>query len=90
MKISDRAKEVLKWEKVTNKTLEEKTGISRDTWSAMRNGRIRINEDHLEAINNLWPKYSYWIMTGEELPEAGQISPMTEQIRLDSIKEGRA
>ncbi len=83
MKISDRAKEILKWEKMTNRTLEEKTGISRDTWSAMRNGKIRTNEDHLEAINNLWPKYSYWIMTGYELPEAGQISPETEQTRIN-------
>ncbi len=37
-----------------------------------------------EALAKLWPEYGYWLATGEELPEAGQISPMTkrEQKRL--------
>lgn len=32
-----------------------------------------------EAIGKAWPEYRLWIAYGDELPEAGQISPMTKK-----------
>jgi hypothetical protein len=35
--------------------------------------------EELEALGRLWPEYAYWLITGSEIPEAGQISPMTNK-----------
>lgn len=34
---------------------------------------------YIEAINEEWSEYGYWLGTGKTLPEAGQISPEIEQ-----------
>jgi hypothetical protein len=34
----------------------------------------------IQALAKIWPEYSLWLATGEEIPEAGQISPLTKQI----------
>ena len=38
----------------------------------------------MEAIAREWPQYSYWLLTGETIPEQGQISPEIERARRDS------
>jgi transcriptional regulator with XRE-family HTH domain len=63
----------------TNDELEEKTGISSGKWANLRTRKQRANEDHITAICKIYPEYAYWITTGKELPESGQISPMTKQ-----------
>lgn len=40
--------------------------------------------DVLEAICKKWPKYSLWLMTGNEMPEAGQVSPKNEKDGLNN------
>ena len=45
--------------------------------------------DVLEAIAREWPQYSYWLLTGETMPEQGQISPEIERARRDSPGEER-
>ncbi len=40
--------------------------------------------DVLEAIAREWPQYSYWLLTGETMPEQGHISPEIERARKDS------
>lgn len=57
------------------KQLEEATGLDRNIWISLRYGRQRVNEDHIEAVRKLWPQFSYWLISGETIPEAGQISP---------------
>ena len=88
MKLNERLKKVLDNSGLSNPKLEEKTGIKRENWSALRNGRTRVNEDHIEAINNLWPEYAFWITTGNTIPEAGQISPELEEQRQKLRKAG--
>lgn len=68
--------------------LEEKTGISYYKWGNLRTKKQRVNEDHLEAVNKIWPEYSYWVMTGKTLPEAGQISPELEEQRRKLNRAG--
>lgn len=77
--INERFNEVLNYEGLQNPILERKTGIKRTIWANIRNKKSRVNEDVLEAVIRLYPKYAYWIATGETLPEAGQISPEIEQ-----------
>ncbi|MAD46504.1 MAG: hypothetical protein CMI02_03080 [Oceanospirillaceae bacterium] len=64
--------------------LEERTGIKRKRWATVKAGSVEMRAAETEALAKLWPEYGYWLATGEELPEAGQISPMTkrEQKRL--------
>ena len=60
--------------------LEELTGISRYTWSNLKNpAKSReIKEEEITAIGKVFPEYRWWVLTGEEMPEVGQISPMTK------------
>lgn len=62
------------------KDLEDKTGIDRNNWYSLKNGRRRANEDDIKEMVKIFPQYAYWITTGEILPEAGQISPEYEEL----------
>jgi len=79
--INSRTLLVLDKSMLSNPALEAKTGIKSTTWANVRLKKIRINEEHLEAIIALWPEYAYWITTGKTMPEAGQISPELEETR---------
>lgn len=77
--INSRTLLVLDDSMLSNPALEAKTGIKSTTWANVRLKKIRINEEHLEAIIKLFPEYAYWITTGKTMPEAGQISPEIEE-----------
>lgn len=38
-----------------------------------------MKASEVEALTTVWPEYAYWLATGHELPETGQISPMTKK-----------
>jgi len=74
---------------VTSKEMEKLTGIDRDKWNAVRAKRRRVNEDDIEAFNEAFPQFAYWLTTGKTIPEAGQISPEMEKARSEnSLKIG--
>lgn len=62
--------------------LEERTGIDAKRWHTIKQRKI-MRTSELDAITELWPEYSYWLATGKELPEAGQISPMTRKTQRE-------
>jgi len=65
------------------------TGIDRYKWGNIRGRKQKVNEDYLEALNQAFPQFSYWIMTGQTIPEAGQISPEMDKARSEnSLKTG--
>ena len=77
--IKERLIEILKHEEIKNPKLEEQTGISRYTRQNIRNKPEReIKEEEIDAIANLFKEYRFWLISGEEMPEAGQVSPMTK------------
>ena len=61
--------------------IENLTGISQYKWGNLLTGKQRVNEDHINALQKLWPQYTYWLVTGDTIPEAGQISPDLEDVR---------
>jgi len=65
--INSRFNYLLDYMGLSNPVLERHTGIKSTIWANVRNGKSRVNEDHLEAINKMWPQYSYWITTGQTL-----------------------
>ena len=78
MELTERIKEIEKTEQLTREDLARKIGL---TYTRLRNlvgGQTKFRMDDLEAIANKFPEYEYWIYTGKELPESGQISPMTK------------
>lgn len=67
---------------LTAKKLEELTGIDREKWYALRNGKRRVNGDDIEAILSITPEYALWLVTGNIAPESGQKSPNYEEADL--------
>ncbi len=43
------------------------------------NKRARLSMNEVEALIDVWPDYAYWLVTGKELPESGQVSPLTKK-----------
>jgi hypothetical protein len=81
MDIRDRLNKLIDHKGITPTELVEKTGIDRMKWANLKRLRVRAQQEHIEAIVDLWPEYAYWITTGKTLPEAGQISPELEETR---------
>ncbi|GHD43478.1 hypothetical protein SAMN05216429_102238 [Marinobacter persicus] len=87
--IRDRIIEIFDTLDLTSKKMEELTGIDRYKWGNIRGRKQKVNEDYLEALNQVFPQLSYWIMTGKTIPEVGQISPEMEKARSEnSLKIG--
>ena len=87
--IRDRIIEIFDVLDLTSKRMEELTGIDRYKWGNIRGRKQKVNEDYLEALNQAFPQFSYWIMTGQTIPKAGQISPEMEKARsTNSLKTG--
>ena len=65
-------------ERMTAPWLEEKTGIEATRWRNIKQRKV-MRTSELDAVLSLFPEYALWITTGKEIPEAGQISPMTKK-----------
>ncbi|MFL0807207.1 MAG: hypothetical protein K6L60_07965 [Oceanobacter sp.] len=79
MSVLERLKTILDLEKVSKRELSERTNIKESRWITVLAKRGRISGDEIEALAVVWPEYAYWLTTGLELPEAGQISPLTKK-----------
>lgn len=66
----------------------EKCGIKKGTLENIEMGRQRTTEELILAIGKNWPEYSYWLITGKTIPEAGQISPELDEAREKLQKVG--
>lgn len=76
MNIVDRMRILKTIEKLSYEKLSNMTGIDKRRIENIFSGtEIRANE--IEMIGKTFPDYKHWIAFGEEIPEAGQISPMT-------------
>ncbi|MCW8156577.1 XRE family transcriptional regulator [Stutzerimonas stutzeri] len=78
--IKERVITVLKHSGLKMPQLEEMTGISRYTWSNLKNpAKSReIKAEEIEAIVKLYPQFALWIVSGRVHPECGQTSPEYE------------
>ncbi|EJB8392764.1 hypothetical protein MUB13_11095 [Pseudomonas aeruginosa] len=70
------------------RTLIDKAGIDRlvrhgdishSRWQSVRYKDIRMSTEELEVLQSLFPQYRLWLISGEVLPEAGQLSPEFEE-----------
>lgn len=83
--IKERVITILSWSDIRLPKLEEMTGISRYTWSNLKNpSKTReIKEEEILAIAKVFPQFRWWLLTGEVMPEAGQISPGYEDAQRE-------
>lgn len=79
--IKQRVIAILAWSDVRLPKLEELTGISRYTWSNLKNpSKSReIKEEEILAIAKVFPQFRWWLLTGEVMPDIGQTSPEYEE-----------
>lgn len=80
---NDRFIQWMDLEKIKTPFLEERTGIKADRWRNIKNGKTELRASEIQALKAICPEYCYWLATGEEIPEAGQISPMTRKAQRD-------
>ncbi|WP_261843494.1 hypothetical protein [Aliamphritea ceti] len=64
------------------------TGISKDTIKQFYHGKQKLNNEQIGKIHEAFPKYVYWLATGKTIPEAGQISPETEDVADSYVETG--
>lgn len=75
--IVDRFALIVQLEQIKMPWLQEQTGISSGRWHKVKTLQNAMRTSDLEALNKVWPQYAHWLSTGNELPEVGQISPIT-------------
>lgn len=86
----ERIREIRESQDMGRQQFADITGIAKKTIENTEAGRQRATEQALAAIAKQWPQYALWLLTGEERPELGQISPATEKIRTDLDRAGNA
>jgi transcriptional regulator with XRE-family HTH domain len=85
--IGERIEKLRKFKGLSRRKLELLTGIADYTWQSVEMGKQIPNEAHIEALSKIWSEYKYWLVFGETMPEAGQISPELEETR-QNLKTG--
>lgn len=79
MKLNERINLVIRQEGWTRPQLEEETGIKAKRWENVCGNLAKPYGEEIEALCRIWPEYTFWLATGNEMPEIGQISPLTKQ-----------
>lgn len=87
--MKDRIRELRERLGLSRAEFAKETNTKGKTWSNVENGLQKVNEDHINAIANRWPKYKYWLIFGEVMPESGQISPELEAISQKLNEAGK-
>lgn len=57
---------------------ESNIGLTR--WQTVRYKDIRMSTEELEVLQNLFPEYRLWLISGEIAPTAGQTSPEYDEL----------
>lgn len=88
--VIERINLIAELEGLTRDDLARKTGIGYSRWTNVLQGKTKLRHDEIVAIGKAWPEFAYWVTFGEELPEAGQISPMTKAAQKNLGTQGTA
>ncbi len=75
--MADRAHQLLN--ATSLKELAEVNSKDYVRWQSIKRGRARIGAEEVELLGKLYPQYRWWLMTGEVMPDKGQVSPEYEE-----------
>jgi len=56
----------------------KKIGIKSNQIANIENNKQKMPAWYIEKVGEKFPEYTYWLATGNILPDAGQISPEWE------------
>jgi hypothetical protein len=70
---------LLKLESLSRRELADMTFTKQDRWNNVLKRNSKLYQEDMETLYKLFPEYKYWLATGDEMLEAGQISPMTKK-----------
>lgn len=90
MEVLERIEAIQKGEGLKREEFANKAKIAYTRLNNIFSGRAKIRHEEIELIGNAFPEYAFWIAYGKELPEAGQISPMTKATQEDYRQQGKA
>jgi hypothetical protein len=76
--MADRALQLLN--QTSLKALAEVNSKDYVRWQSIKRGRARIGAEEVEQLGILYPQYRWWLMTGEVMPDKGQVSPEYEEV----------
>lgn len=72
-RLSDRGLRLL--EMASIKDLAESGTTDYVRWQNIKRGKARIGADEIEVLGKSFPRYRWWLITGEVMPEIDQTSP---------------
>lgn len=72
-RLSDRGLQLL--EMASIKDLAESGTTDYVRWQNIKRGKARIGADEIEVLGKSFPRYRWWLITGEVMPDIGQTSP---------------
>lgn len=78
MNIGEKLRLIRTRERLTQAEMCEATGIKLETWKGYEYGRSKTaaSSELLKVTQHpQFTKYTLWLMTGQTIPEAGQVSP---------------
>jgi transcriptional regulator with XRE-family HTH domain len=78
MELKERIKILRKSTGMTQPEFSLFCGLKSSQVMHIEQGNIEATNTMLEKIADKYPEYRYWIHTGNECPNDGQISPMTK------------
>lgn len=73
----DRLSLLFKFTGRSKKSVLEEAGVDYARFADVQRRKVALRAGELTAIAACFPAYKYWLVFGEELPEAGQVSPLT-------------
>lgn len=88
MTFIDRVREIERVESLGREELAMKAQMKYTRLRNLMGGQGQPRLDDIEALASAFPEYSLWLVYGREIPEAGQISPMTKETMEDYKKTG--
>lgn len=88
--IEDRCRQLMRL--ASPKQLNESgTAQEADRWKNLRrkDSKVRVGTAEVARIRDLFPQYRWWLMTGEVMPEVGQVSPGYEEANGKLKQQGQ-
>lgn len=87
--VVERLKLLTKHKGISKTQLAEATGVKSERWGNVLTRKVAVRLEEILKVGEAWPMYRHWLIFGEELPESGQISPMTEQLAKEYLDDAK-
>lgn len=78
--LADRIRAIREAEGLSRQAAAEMAGIPLRTLEGIEQKRRVPGGDILEKVATTWPKYAYWLVTGEQLNQIGQVCPVIRSV----------